>query len=63
MDWKEYKIRYKYKNSIYDILVQNPNESDKNEIKEFYLDNNKIDEKCIRINDNGEMHKIKIILE
>ncbi len=61
-EWKEYKIRYQYGTSIYNITVKNPNESDANEVKEFFVDGEKIEEKRIKLIDNGRIYEVEIII-
>lgn len=60
--WKEYKIRYEYGTSVYNITVKNPNESEDNEVKEFYVDGLKIEEKQVKLIDNGRIYEIDAIL-
>ena len=60
-DWKEYSIRYKYKSSIYNIKVKNP-EGKNNGVESFYLNNEKIDEKQIRLQDDGRVYDIEVIM-
>ena len=59
-DLKEYKIRYEYKSSIYNIIVKNKNKS--NEVKEFIVDGQKIEEKQVKLIDNGRIYEIEVIL-
>ena len=61
-DWKEYSIRYEYKMSVYNITVKNPNESERGEVKEFYLDGQKIEEKQVKLIDNGRIYEVEVIL-
>ena len=61
-DWKEYKIRYEYKTSIYNINVKNSSHDKINEVKEFYVDGQKIEEKKIKLIDNGRIYEIEVIL-
>ena len=39
--WKEYRIRYRYKTSIYNIHVENPNKKNTGENQSFYLNRKK----------------------
>lgn len=61
-DWKEYKIRYEYYSSVYNITVKNPNESETGEVKEFYLDGQRIEEKQIKMIDNGRIYEVEVVL-
>ena len=61
-EWKEYKIRYEYKTSVYNITVKNPNESETGEVKEFNVNGQKIEEKQVKLIDNGRIYEIEIIL-
>lgn len=61
-EWKEYKIRYEYKTSVYNITVKNPNESEENVVKEFYVDGQKIEEKGVKLIDNGRIYEIEVVL-
>ena len=59
-DWKEYKIKFKWGKSIYNIKVENPNGKN-GEIEKIYL-NGKPTENSIKLEDDGKVHNIKIIL-
>ena len=61
-DWKEYKIRYEYKTSIYNIVVKNPNESETNSVKDFFVNGEKIEEKQVKLIDNGRINEIEVVL-
>lgn len=61
-EWKEYKIRYEYKTSVYNITVRNPNESETGDVKEFFMDGQKIEEKKVKLIDNGKIHEIEVVL-
>ena len=61
-EWKEYKIRYEFGTSIYNITVKNPNEDEENDVKEFYVDGLKIEEKQVKLIDNGRIYEIEVIL-
>ena len=49
-DWKEYSIKYKYKNSIYNINVKNP-DGKNNTVESFKVNGKEIEEKKIKIDD------------
>lgn len=61
-DWEEYKIRYEYKTSVYNITVKNQSRSGENKVKEFYLDGQLIEEKQIKLIDNGRIYEIEVII-
>ena len=50
-DWKEYNIKYKWKNSFYNIVVKNPNGKNSG-VEEVLLNGEKV-ENAIRLQDNG----------
>lgn len=50
-DWKEYSIRYKWKNSVYNINIKNPN--NKNSGVEKVVINGAVSENKIRLEDYG----------
>lgn len=60
-DWKEYSIKYRYKTSIYNIKVKNPN-SKQNGVEKFTLNGNEIEEKKIKLVDDGSINEIEIIM-
>ncbi len=50
-DWKEYNIKYKWKNAFYNITVKNPNNKNSG-VEEVKLNGEKI-ENSIKLQDNG----------
>ena len=60
--WKEYSIRYRYNTSIYNISVKNPNSKCTGENQKFYLNGKEIKEKQIKLEDNGQVNEIEVIL-
>ena len=60
-EWKDYKIHYKYKNSIYNITVKNPNGKNTG-VEKMTLNNEEIQEKKIKLIDNGKINDIEIIM-
>ncbi len=60
-DWKEYEIKYKYKTSIYNIKVKNPNARNTG-VSKFILNNNEIIEKNILLQNDGKINNIEIIM-
>ena len=60
-DWKEYSIKYKYEDTIYNIKVKNPNANNTG-VSEFYLNGNKIEDKMIKLVNNKNINDIEIIM-
>ena len=60
-DWKEYEIKYKYKTSIYNIKVKNPN-GNNDGVKEFVVDGEVIPEKKIFLQNNCKIYNIEVII-
>ena len=58
-DWKEYSIRYRYKNSIYNIKVKNENGKNTG-VEKFILNGKEIEEKQISLNGDGGIYEIEI---
>lgn len=58
-DWKEYSIHYRYKTTIYNIKVKNPNEKT-NEISKFLVNGKEVPEKKIALDDSGNTYTIEI---
>lgn len=60
-DWKEYWIRYKHEDTIYNIKVKNPNEKNTG-IEKLMLDGMEVEEKQIYMKNDGKVHDIECIL-
>ena len=60
--WEDYSIRYRYKTSIYNIQVKNPNGKCTGENQKFYFNGNEIEEKQIKLEDNNSINEIEVIL-
>ena len=60
-EWKEYSIRYQFKSSIYNIKVKNPNGKMVG-ISKFIVDGYEIEEKQIKLIDNGKIYEIEVIM-
>lgn len=60
-DWKEYSMKYRYKTSIYNIKVKNPN-SKQIGVDKFILNGVEIEEKQVKLVDNGGINEIEIIM-
>ena len=72
-NWKEYKIRYKYGNSIYNIKVINKEEKNKEIEKiivdgkdtsqeEVYIENKKLEKNEILLNGSGGVYSVEVII-
>lgn len=59
--WKEYQIRYKYKDSIYNINVENPN-GEVSGVSKFIVNSKEIEDKRIRLDGNFNVYNIKVII-
>jgi cellobiose phosphorylase len=60
-NWKEYEIRYKYKTTIYNIKVKNPNGKSTG-VTKFFLNGDEIKEKKIFLQDNEKFNSIEIFM-
>ena len=63
-NWKEYEIKYRYKNSIYNIKVIKTNNNpitDYNKNMKFFCNGIEIEDKKIKLEENG-IYNIEIIL-
>ena len=60
-DWKEYSIRYRFGNSIYNIKVKNPNEKNIG-VEKFIVNGEEIENKEIRLIDNGSVNDVEVIM-
>lgn len=60
-EWKEYSIKYKHGNSVYNIHVSNPNGKN-NTVESFKLNGQEIPDKKIKINFEDGIYDIKIIM-
>ena len=60
-DWKEYSIRYKFRNSIYNIKVKNP-EGKNTGVQEIFLNGNKQEELHIKLVDNGNVNEVEVVM-
>ena len=59
--WPEYSIRYKYKDSIYNIKIKNPNEKSSG-VEKFIYNGEEIENKKIKFINNGKINEIEIIM-
>ena len=56
-NWKEYSIRYKYGNSIYNIKVKNENSEAE---KGVFLDGKRLEKPEIILNGNGRVYSVEV---
>ncbi|MCR5187191.1 MAG: glycosyl transferase, partial [Clostridia bacterium] len=57
-NWKEYSIRYKYENSIYNIKITNPN-GKQTGVTKVFLDGKEIDN-CIKLDGTGKIFNVEV---
>lgn len=60
-DWEEYSIKYKYKQTLYNIEVKNPDHKNIG-TKEVNLDGKILENKWINLVDDNNIHKVDIIM-
>ena len=62
-DWKEYQIRYKYKESVYNIIVKNPNSKNsfENGVSKLNLNGNEV-ENLIKLDGSRNCYQIVVEL-
>lgn len=60
-NWKEYSIRYKNGNSIYNIQVKNPNGKNTG-VETMILNGQIVEEKKIYLQDDGKVHYLEVIM-
>lgn len=62
--WEQYEIKYKYGNSLYNIKVINSNHKEiiTEQIEKMICNGEKIEEKKIKLNKNGGIYNIEIII-
>lgn len=58
-EWKEYSIKYRYKNSIYNIKVKNENGKNTG-VEKFIVNGKEIPEKEIRISEDEGIYEIEV---
>ena len=57
--WEEYRIRYRYKDTDYNIKVINPNRVNKG-VRKIYLDNNAVADEYVRLIDDKKEHEVLV---
>lgn len=60
-EWKEYSIKYRYGNSIYNITVKNENGKNTG-VEKFILNGEEIPDKQVKLNKMGGIYHIDIIM-
>lgn len=60
-EWKEYSIKYKYQNSIYNIVIKNL-EGKNTGVNKFFLDGKEIEDKQIKLQDDNKIYNIEVIM-
>ena len=60
-DWKEYKIRYKYGNSIYNIKVENYNRKNTG-VETMIVNGYVIEDKKVKLSEDGGIYNIELIM-
>ena len=59
--WKEYEIHYRYKTSIYNIIVRNPDGKNIG-VDKFFANGVEILDKRVLLQDDGKIYNIEIIM-
>lgn len=60
-NWREYSIRYRYKTSVYNIKIKNPNNKQTG-IEILKLNGEIIENKQIKLIDNGKINEVEAIM-
>lgn len=60
-DWKEYSMRYKYGDSIYNIKVENP-DGKSNGVSKFIVNGEEVAEKRVRLENKSNVYNITIVM-
>ena len=59
--WREYSIRYKFGESVYNIKVFNP-DGKVTGIQKFLLDGREIESKEIRLDSSGGIYSVEVFM-
>lgn len=59
--WKEYSIKYKYGNSVYNIKIKNPNGKNTG-VEKFILNGKEVETKGIVLEENSGINNVEIIM-
>ncbi len=60
-DWKNYSIQYRYKSSLYNIKIENPNQKSTG-ITQLKINGEEIEDKKIRLIDNNKIYDVEVIM-
>lgn len=60
-EWKEYNLKYKNNNSIYNIKVENPN-GKTNGVSKFIVNDKEIEDKKLRLSNTCGIYNIIVII-
>lgn len=60
-NWESFKVRYKYGNTIYNIVVNNENKGEDRK-KKMYLNGDIVEENKILLKDNGSINEVSVII-
>ncbi len=60
-NWKEYTVRYKFGESVYNIRVKNPN-GRSNTIEKVILNGNIVEEQRIQLNSKSGVNEVEVIM-
>jgi len=59
-DLAEYKVRYEYKTSVYNITVKNVSKTGEVAVKKFKVNGEEIIEKQVKLMDNGRIYEVEV---
>ncbi len=59
--WAEYKIEYRYGNSVYAITVKNPDRVSKG-VRQVLIDGTALDTGMISLADDGKVHNVEVVM-
>ena len=59
--WEGFNITYRYKGTIYDIKVENPDRVNQG-VREMWLDDLKLEEKVIPLGEGDGKHRVRVIM-
>ena len=59
-EWKEYTMRYKWKNSVYNIKIKNP-DSKNTGISKIIVDGNEVENK-IKLDGSSRIYNVEVIM-
>lgn len=60
-NWNEYKVRYRHQNTLYDILVSNPDRVSKG-VRRVVLDGAVLGDGKVHLTDDGKTHNVEVIM-